>query len=875
VLRVDDGRSVDYASRVNNERRLPPGPFAWTMRIDSLRTSSNRPIDPHDLRMVLLFDNENNGQVRVTTFRLEPLPAAPKAAVIETPGIASQAPGRGLQTGGGVTRRALPMNLERIPADTEDLQLRVEGEVTGPNPRTVILRVDDDRSRDYGSRVNDERKLPPGPFSWTVQLKGLRTINKRVIDHRDIRQILLFDSAGGNAVQVSAFMLEPAPRLARGAIGLSLGAADSPLFGGFERVAPGDARIEDGQVVTVLRPGVDPLIASGMRGLRRLRIPWSGGRARVSLWTEDVGEWEFLPFATLRSIRVNDGEVLHEQATPEQWIERRYLRGRDIEYDGKGDGWDYYGNRRGGMLTREVDPQDGAIVIELSGEGPAATFLSAVLIEPAEGHTALDEVVARRSAWYRAIWRMGEQDPDPAPARDVIDLDARPSAPFARVSVAPGSGVRLAFALRAGQDQPGRPVRIEFPEPRAAGLEADLWAGQWRLARVGNLLTPQTELMRADASALPLRAGQARRFDAWITAPDFALPGVRHGVVVVGEGAAAVRLPFEVEVLDVKLPESPKPSGFYLDQAPHLTWFPSFRVARTLQVGCDLAYLAKLGVTGSAPAFQTPSPGREALFIADASMAVHNGTAMPLFAYAPAKALRGELGADGGAVAMRDAEVALRAAGLPPVIWNAADEPNNPDLPPDNVKKWVETIRKADPAVHLAAQLNSPADAPFLPLFNVAIVNSGFGIDRATIEGVRRQGLDVWIYNTGRPRLTAGAWLWVTSAARYLQWHARMPTADAFDPTDGRESDYQVFWPTAQVCPTVPDIHPDLLAMAEGITDLRWLTWLDGRTEPAARALANRLRTSIGSRFEEALKLSDGDLAKTREEIVSLARKAR
>jgi hypothetical protein len=885
VLRVDDGQSTNYASRANYERKVQPGPFAWTVRLDQLRTSNNRPIDVNDLRMALLFDNDNSGQVRATTFRLEPVPGASANTVAQTPRPAptsappapsTQNPGkpRPSQSLIPVGRpQSLPIKVEHVPAETDDMQLRIEGEVAGSSPRLVILRIDDDQSRDYGSRVNDERMFPPGPFNWLVQLKGLRTINKRVIDHRDIRQIILFDSDGGNQVKVETFTLEPAPKLPQGVVGLSFGAANSPLFGGFERVAPGDPRIEESQVGTVLRPGVDPLIASGMRNIHKVRIPWSGGRARVSLWTEDVGEWEFLPFSTERWIRVNGTDVVKEKMTPQQWIEQRYLRGRQVEYDGKGDAWDYYGSKRGGPVTTEVEPQDGAITIELGGEGPAAAFLSAILIEPASQHAALDDIEARRRGWYRSIWRMGEQAPDPVPDRLVVDLDARATTPFARVSLAPGSGARLAFALKTSQDRPGQPVKIEFPEARAAGLEADLWAGQWRLARAANLLVAQTDLLRADTAALPLSTDRPRRFDAWITAADFALPGIRHGVLVVGEGSSAVRLPFEVEVLDVRLPPPPKPSGFYMDEAPHLTWFGGPGAARTLQVGCDLTYLAKLGIKGNAPPLPAPLPGREALFVNNAAMAVHDGTAPPLFAYGPARTLRDKLGVEGAATAIRNADLAAAAAGLPPVVWGAADEPSNLDMPREDVKGWITAIRQADPGVRLGAQFNSEQDAQYVSLFNLAIVNAGFGIDRATIARLHSEGPEVWVYNTGRPRLTAGVWLWLTEASRYLQWHARMPTADPFDPTDGREDDSEVFWPTGQVCPRVPDIHPSLLSMAEGVTDLRWLTWLDSQSRPEARALANRLRTAVGTRFQDALKVTDRDLAKTRDDIVSLARK--
>src|SRR5262249_62397250 len=79
---------------------------------------------------------------------------------------------------------ALPQQLD-IPANTADMQLRIEGEVTGSSPRMVVLRVDDGRSTGYGSRENDEHRLPPGPISWTVRLDRLRTHNNRAIHPRD------------------------------------------------------------------------------------------------------------------------------------------------------------------------------------------------------------------------------------------------------------------------------------------------------------------------------------------------------------------------------------------------------------------------------------------------------------------------------------------------------------------------------------------------------------------------------------------------------------------------------------------------------------------------------------------------------------------
>jgi len=106
--------------------------------------------------------------------------------------------------------------------------------------------------------------------------------------------------------------------------------------------------------------------------------------------------------------------------------------------------------------------------------------------------------------------------------------------------------------------------------------------------------------------------------------------------------------------------------------------------------------------------------------------------------------------------------------------------------------------------------------------------------------------LKVWVYNTEAIRWSAGFGITSLGAERYLQWHARMPAADPFDPTDGREGDVQVFYPGVEPC-DARDINADLLDMAEGIIDQRWLAWLETRAEPEARALRENLAGSTVS----------------------------
>jgi hypothetical protein len=218
------------------------------------------------------------------------------------------------------------------------------------------------------------------------------------------------------------------------------------------------------------------------------------------------------------------------------------------------------------------------------------------------------------------------------------------------------------------------------------------------------------------------------------------------------------------------------------------------------------------------------------------------------------------------------ADAALAAAGVPAPIWALFDEPGNLGGGGGGPSAVAAELRRAAPGVKLAGQLNHPDDRRYLDSIDVAIVNPGFGIDAGVIEILKAQGQDVWIYNTGAPRFTAGLWLWRTHASRYLQWHARMPTADPFDPTDGREGDVQVFPPMAEVCALRQDIDASLIEMAEGIVDQRWLQWLASRPENAARALLARIIRETPPDWNSAVKGGAVRSAEIRRSIEDLAR---
>jgi hypothetical protein len=614
------------------------------------------------------------------------------------------------------------------------VELVIEGEALGPTAQRVTLRIDDAAARDYATRVNDERLLPPGPFTWRILPAGARTSEGRALDADRITRITLFPAQADARLTIHAAHLRAPSSLPDGAQGFSFGARDAPLFPGFARVAPGDPRIEAGLSQPILRPGVDALIASGLRGVERARLPWAKGRARVSLWIEDVGEWETLPHAFERRVRVNGVDLYARRLTPEQWIAQIYLAGRNAEPNADIDAWRVHGARRGGLVTGEVDVGDHGVVIELAGESANSAFLAAALIEPAGRTAAFDDVQARRAQTYRDLWRVTPAPaPEPHTPRYVLPQSGDAHGEPLLLTLAPGSGARLRFEMSA---HAALTPRIDT-DPEAP---LRLWAAQTRLARRAvslNLLEPRRDFLRAPADALPISPDAPRLYEGWISAPRDAQAGTRQGRIVFTTPQARLVIPLVVETLAVSLPEASRPAGYYLDEAPHFNALPGGAAMRRRQIACDLAFLRSLSLEGHAPAFSTPLNAGEDAFIVDALAAAAHGVAQPALAYAPAKRARAALGIGGGAARLAQSAQALRALGLAAPIWSVADEPPLDANAAQDLAWWTQALRTADPAARLAAQINHPAQARLLDLVDVAIVNPGFGVDAPDIARAR------------------------------------------------------------------------------------------------------------------------------------------
>ena len=732
-------------------------------------------------------------------------------------------------------------------------ELVVTGENPGAAPATLVLRVDDRPHPVYSQRANIERLVPPGPFTLRLRLPLLATSGGRPLEMAGLLQAHAYAPDAG--LRLSGIRVEAAPALPPGVQGWSFAPPGAAPFAGMRQVSPDDPQLAGNAPRFVRRPGEDPVLARGLSGVTRFTAPLPPGRWNITLWTEDAGEWETLPAVLEQRIRIQGRDVVLFRRTQAEWAEQRYFAGRDAPE--AAEPWQALGARRGGRVEAAVDLAEGeALTIELAGHPRAATHLAALLAEPGTaGRAAMESL---RAARFAENWPVLSR---PAPSRTARLMLTGPTPAVS----APG-GV---LALRFSATGPGAiPLAARLDWEGGPALPTELRWGHWRWRRpapetAGLVLAP--DHLRADLAHLTVPEGLPRELVALVTIPPDAAPGRRRLRLSLGSALGDVAAEAVVEVLPLARPAPAARVGVFLDLAPHLEPADAAR-----QAACDLRALRGMGLSLIAPPLATPAdPEGRAALIRDLA-AAGAGPGEPVIAYAPLRRLEAALGPALAARALREAELAIADAGLPQPVWVAADEPSaNGGM--ERARAIAFALRDAGSDARLAAHLNDPADAALLGLLHLATVNQRFGADAADIARLRAAGVRPFLYNMPRLRLAAGFYLWRSGAAGLLQWHARMPTADAFDPTDGREGDVQFLWPIHEVC-GAPDLDADLLEILAGQEDLRWLAWLEAAPGAAAKALIRRLRREVPATWQGAMALPPGAAQTWQDAIAGLAR---
>lgn len=733
-------------------------------------------------------------------------------------------------------------------------ELVITGRNTAATPRAMTVRIDDRPSPAYAERVNEERTVPPGPFTLRLRLAALRTPRGAPLADAQLKVIAF--APNGN-IEFDPLHLDTPPRLPENVRGWYFGPAWSLPLQGFESVQPGDPRVGGRLAAAVNRSGGDLLMAHAMR-LETFTADLPPGQWRLSIWTEDPGEWETLPPLLERRMRINGADANVLRRSFEDWVAQRYLAGRAREADPATPPFAAIGAPRGGRIdtTVTIGP-NGKLTLELAGHPAAALNVTAITAtQTGDGISAVESLRAARFAenWPVLV------PPPPHPHA------ATPALTTPAPTTIPRDGLAI-LALEATVPAPATATAtIEWDD---APLDARLYWGRWHWRRPGANsagLAFSDKHLRADTAAIPLRPDLPRHLTVIVRG---GTPGHHHGRLTLRWPGTTLSAPLDVEILDIDRPQPAVRVGAFLDFAPQFLSDPAWdkthaRSRARAQAKCDMDTLASLGLSSLIPPIGRLDTDFEGA-IADITAAAPYG--WPVIAYAPLRAL----GDADAARIIAKADAAIAGLGLPQVVWSVADEPAyNGTLA--HAAEIATLIHRASPATHLAGHLNSAKDAALLPHLGLATVNPGAGADAADIAALRARGVAPYLYNMPAPRLAAGAYLWRSGADGFVQWHARMPTADPFDPTDGREGDVQFLWPTPGLC-APPDLDADLLALVDGAEDLRWLAWLDDAATraPAAAALRRRLWSEIPATWADAER-NAARATQWRQDVLDLAR---
>ena len=296
-------------------------------------------------------------------------------------------------------------------------ELKISGTNHSDSQQIFIFRLDNADSFNYQSRVNREFSLPPGPFSLTLPLTGLKASGGQFLN-QPYSEMILFAARDNDNLTLNEVKIITPNALPENTLALDFGHNKSPLFPGFELVLKEDPRLK-GKTLTRFRKSGDALIQDGIEGIDSISIPWPNGQWLVSLWTQDQGEWEYLPHFLSRKITVEESEFIKENRTRDQWIDQIYLKGATREAGIDGDLWELVGKRRSGKHSDIITVSDGRLDINLEGDR-SARYVSALVIEPATGQFAKKTEASRRE---RMLNRWPVSIPEFQPAQEVSIKD--------------------------------------------------------------------------------------------------------------------------------------------------------------------------------------------------------------------------------------------------------------------------------------------------------------------------------------------------------------------------------------------------------------------------------------------------------------------
>ncbi|PCS22456.1 hypothetical protein [Candidatus Enterovibrio escicola] len=759
----------------------------------------------------------------------------------------------------------------KLNSVSETTLLLIKGTNLSDANITLVIRADDTQNPSYADRANLERVIPFGEFELHISFASLRTPNGRQLNLSTLQQIILFPSEPRQGFSIiSANIVIPKP-IGENIYAWDLGPVDSAIWPGFKPLTVHTGMLTGKMLDSIDRSTrmqlSDSLTIDGIRGIDTVELPLPVGKWQITLWLRDAGEWEYLPHPLQREIYANGRRVYVQNRSPMEWIEHVYLGRRDIQVSPESNSWEHFGKRIDDRITFNVVSDGKPVILRLRGDSIDAQFVSAILAVPSTNPMILDMLTRQRKVWWKRNWPVEDwrQSSTGQPS-----LKATASMLYA----VPGISVIAEFLFQQGNILGAPFIMVKKPKKNGITIPTTVHWSQWHLIRThlsSTLLEVKDTYLRHGLMPENTDLAMPRQLMVRVDVPQGIPAGKYQGELHIMMQGKSLSAPFSVKIIPVTLPDLTKPVGIYLEKPVYFGWFETLSSFGEQAMICDLKYLRKLGLTGISPPYPTPHNDELNEEFETLSILLNKmGFYAPL-AYAPAKRLSQILGSSNAANVIARLEMQHKQRLHNSPYWSIADEPSNPG----NVDLFKEMYRNFSllaPSAKLAGHLNHEEDKKYLPMFDMILINDGFGADKKEIQDAQQDDRKVWLYNLPNPRAAAGFYLWKSGADGFLKWHGRMPTADPFDPTDGREIDVQFLYPSKYPCPKEPDINIVLYEMMEGIIDHRWLLWLvnQAQYDSTAKSLLNQLRREIPDEWQVMKNVGKYQLSTWRQQIINL-----
>ncbi len=783
---------------------------------------------------------------------------------------------------------------QRVETISETDILVIKGDNPNAESELLVIRLDDAGSHDYYSRANLERRVRSGSFELRIPIGGVKKEDKKPIDIHSLKQLYVFnghkfqskrlgsENTGALRKKVSIHSIgfeqdKPLPAYVQA---YDFGTRHSEVLEGSEQINLGinnksySAIKLFGEMREIERPGPEPWGRDGIAGIEELRLPLEKGLWRVVLFREDLGEWENLPRQMNLALAINGiKQVTATEYDAAQWYQNEYLK--FYHQRANTDPWQDIVQHRGLVQSFDFEQKSDQLSIHLFGDSPQQRFISGMILQKLDDKIYQDTsnglllVNQRREKYFRQHWMVEDQLLISKNAQAVKENQSK------TLRLAQGEGRLIEFDLELTSDaipewhssfiDDGGYVEVRRALPR--------WRRKGSAQHIKKRFNHLTQLKKEAISK-----GQ-HKILVWLKSDELQVGRYDFSLAFTNENENVISdIHLNVEVLAQQLPINTQKVGIYLDHSPHLQFFKQWKPLQLAQIYCDLNYLDRLELRALAPPMALPTEDNIKLWLNELALYKEFYGDADLLAYTPYKRLKEVLDTD--ALQQKMAKLATLGHGDIQIYWSIADEAMKEQLP--LIEHDAQQLHSANQFAKTAGHLNNPNQKSLIEPLDLVLINHGFGVSKREITQMHKsistngnQDKRVWLYNMPNFRLAAGAFLWHSGADAYVQWHGRMPTANPYDPTDGREADYQFFYPQPKTCMALPDVDRGLFELAMGQYELRWYLWLEQQAEGAsgeqARNLKQKIQQALGDNWRQSRKVDHLQLDQWREQIMTLA----